>query len=147
VKPSWLLIAAVLSLGLAVMFVWTWRDQTKRLAMGQWSRVQLEVVRTDYRARGNQGGLLFVRWTDPTTGLPQDGAALIGTSDVHSPAYRSGRQVQGWVHPGFGRPEVGATMPNLAPDQSFLLPAALTAAGLGLLLLLVAWKTGRWWAG
>ncbi len=142
-KLSWLAVAAIVLLGVAAMLVYTWRDQDQKLRTGQWQRVELEVLRTQVRSRGNRGGLLLVKWQDPADHSAKDGAALIDEKDVDSGKYQPGQKVPGWVHPGFWRPEVGETAPNLQPEQSFLLPAAGACAALGLALLGIAIKTSR----
>lgn len=142
-KLSWFAVAAIVLLGVAAMLVYTWRDQDQKLRSGQWQRVELEVIRTQVRARGNRGALLLVKWQDPADRSAKDGAALIDDKDLDSGKYQPGQKVAGWVHPGFWRPEVGEAAPNLEPEQSFLLPAAGACAALGLALLAFAIKTGR----
>lgn len=142
-KLGWLTIVGLVLLGAAAMLGWTWRDQARKLSEGQWTAVELDVLRTQVRSIGNRGGLLFVAWTEPASGTRKDGAALIDARDIDSGRYQPGQKIKGWVHPGFWRPEVGDTQPNLAPEQSFLPVAAAACAALGLLALGIAWQTGR----
>lgn len=146
-RLGWLPIVALVLLGTAAVLAWTWRDQAQALAAGRWARAELQVVRAEPRSAGHTGGLLFVVWAEPSTGAPHDGAALIDSQDLNAPGYQPGQRIVGWVHPGFWRPVIGETAPQLERDQRFLLPAAAACAGLGLVLLGLAWKTGRILAG
>ncbi|MBI5609978.1 MAG: hypothetical protein HY902_13980 [Deltaproteobacteria bacterium] len=142
-KLTWPATVAVVLLGAAAMLLYTWHDQDQKLRTGQWQRVELEVVRTEFRALGKQGALVLVKWQDPADRSTKDGSALISSEDKDSSRFQPGQRVAGWVHPGFWHAELGETAPNLEPDQSFLLPAAGACAALGLALLAFAVKTGR----
>jgi hypothetical protein len=142
-KLSWLTVIAIVLLGSAAMLAYTWRDQDQKLRTGHWQRVELEVIRTQARSRNNMGGMVLVKWQDPSDHSAKDGAALITTSEMNSNKYPPGSTLQGWVHPGFRLLELSEAEPKVQVEQSFLLRASSACAALGLVLLAFAIKTGR----
>jgi len=142
VRLGWVATAGLVCVGLAGVLAWTHVDTARRLARGDYQRVDFTVV-SAVRAPGDgRLGLLTVRFQDPDGGGQREGTALISAAEAKDGTYREGQAVQGWVHPGMERPVVADARPSHAASQSFTLAAAAVCATLGFGLLALAGAKG-----
>ena len=136
--------AGLVAIAAAGVVWYTHGEESAKLQRGELKPIAYQVVSTRAAARNKLGSRVEITYTDPTSQqLVSRNLPIQVTSDQAAQKYPAGAQRKGWVHTGLDEPFLHEEKPDLALSATVDIRVAYGLAGLGLAILLLAWKMGR----
>ena len=119
-------------------------QESAKLQSGELKPIDYQVVSTRAATRNKMGSRVEITYTDPKSQqLVSRNLPIQVTSDEAAKKYPAGAQRKGWIHTGLDEPFLHEEKPDLANSAAVDVRVAYGLAGLGLGILLLAWKLGR----